>query len=141
MLKKLILILVTILLLSPLTGCVSTSEYQELQNENLELTEQLTDLNEIYPPRRFTDVVELETWLQKTPNSPESVDAILWFQHALEIQKLAAGDGFIISAYLEGPDEEGYYSVYCEAILQDHSLYIWDPDTDDIYYWGDVRDF
>lgn len=167
MIKKGLLSGLIFMLITGCIGCVPLSKYDELQARYASLQQDLSekaatiseleagceslrqDLNEretalseledICPPKRFESEKELEDWLIAHPTPPESSDAVQWFRHAREVQNDAAEDGYIISAYLIGPDEDGQYQAYCEAVLQDHSLYMWDPETDEIYFWGDVR--
>ena len=116
-------------------------ELAELKDESTSLQEKLTVLESKYPPRLFKDTSELEGWLAKQPDPVRAANAGQLYKHARDLQKAAAEDGYIISAVIDGPDEEGYYYVWCSAVLADHSYYQWDPDTDEIYFGGDVRYF
>jgi len=127
----------------PLLGCVgvSQSEFEALQSEYEAVNQDLTEIKEVYPPKNFPDAGALETWLSEQQNPPKAADAGLWYKHARDLQESAARDGYMISACISGPDDEGYYYVWCVAVLKDNSYYEWDPDTDEIYFLGDVRYF
>jgi len=112
----------------------ATAELEQVRGE-------LQELQAKYPPRRFSSAEELETWLNKQPSSPKGSDAILWFKHALRLQEAAARDGYIISAYLVPAEQDGYWIVYCEAILENGDTWIWDPDTRELYYIGNSNQF
>ena len=118
-----------------LAGCgVSKSEYETLQEE-------LADIQEVYPPRYFSSGVELQNWLAEDNISDRhSTDAVLWYANALELQERALRDGYIINAYI-WDNLDGTYTVFCDAVTEDNSLYWWDPETDDIYYELDVKHF
>lgn len=126
-----------ILVILPLSACGCVSEEDERDG----LQDKLRALESQYPPRLFKDASELEFWLAEQPNPPKAKDAVILFKHARDLQKAAAEDGYIISASIDGPDEEGYYYVWCSAVLADHSYYQWDPDTDELYFGMDVRYF
>jgi len=168
-LYKCIAVGITILILGlSLAGCAPSSRYEALQEENISLetnleatqseladlqasyneleTEkeivagELAEIKEVYPPQRFSDAEALEAWLAGQPNGPVSTDAILWLSHGLQLQRAALEDGYIINVELITEDDI-YYSVYCTAVLEDNSYYGWDPETDDIYYYLNVKQF
>ena len=132
-----------------LAGCVSKSEYEALQADyndlkaNYETVEaELAQIKEVYPAKNFRDGDALEAWLQKELNPPTTTDAIRWYAHGLQLQERALEDGYIISVILLDREGKGLlYEVFCYAVLEDGSLYWWDPETDDIYYWLDVKHF
>jgi hypothetical protein len=138
-----------------MTGCVAQGDYQnleaqynalqtELNSTQAELSSTQAELAELqakYPPRLFEDSAELEAWLAGQPTPPEATDAVLWYEHARQLQKAAVEDGYIISADYIGPDSDGLYTIWCSAVLQDNSYYYWDPDTDSLYYGMDVKHF
>ena len=102
---------------------------------------ELEYLQDRYPPKLFKDSSELETWLAGQPDPPKAVDAVLWYRHALDLQAAAVKDGYLISAVITDEDKDGLYLVWCSACLKDGSLYLWDPETDDLHYWLDYRHF
>ena len=152
-----------------LAGCVPKSEYEALQAEHATLmqentslkgklaeaqsdltnaqadyeaaSKELAEIKQVYPLKYFPDANALAKWLSTQPEYPEASDTILWYQHALELQKAAARDGYIISAFLLDRAASGKYEVFCYAVLEDNSLYWWDPDVAEIRYWLDVNSF
>lgn len=102
---------------------------------------ELAEIQEVYPPGYFSSATELQNWLATDDISDRSsVDAVLWYANAQELQKRALEDGYIINAYI-WDNLDGTYNVYCDAVTEDNSLYWWDPETDDIYYALDVQHF
>lgn len=128
-----------------------TNVRAELASTKIELTNtkaklvstqaELAAIEELFPPRYFEDVTELDLWInsQPKPNS-ESSDAVQWLDRALGQQKVALNDGYIINVELWDTGS-GYYYVDCTAMLQDGSYYFWDPDTNEIGYMLDYRHF
>ncbi|MHA1874014.1 MAG: hypothetical protein ACTSVB_07860 [Candidatus Heimdallarchaeaceae archaeon] len=100
-------------------------------------TEQSQDL------RYFKDGVELQLWLdQDNISDRNSSDAVIWYASALELQKRAIKDGYIINAYIfEDTENPEYFTVYCDAVTEDNSLYWWDPETDEVYYEMNIKYF
>ena len=120
----------------PLAGCmgVSQAEYDAVKQE-------LAEIKEVYPPRYFSSGTELQSWLAEDNISDRSsADAVVWYANAQELQKRALEDGYIINAFM-WDNLDGTYSIYCDAVTEDDSLYWWDPETDDIYYELDVKHF
>jgi hypothetical protein len=102
---------------------------------------ELAEIEEVYPPGYFASATELQNWLATDDISDRSsTDAVLWYASAQELQERALEDGYIINAYI-WDNLDGTYSVYCDAVTEDNSLYWWDPETDDIYYALDVKHF
>ena len=116
----------------------------ELASTEADLTSteaELAEIQEVYPPGYFSSATELQNWLAADDISDRSsVDAVLWYANAQELQKRALEDGYIINAYI-WDNLDGTYNVYCDAVTEDNSLYWWDPETDDIYYALDVKHF
>ena len=160
-------IVMLLLILVAISGCVSKTEYDTLAGKYAELKEvhealsaeysseinklkldyssvqtELDILKETCPPKRFADMNELEAWLLEQPTPSKSNNANSWYAHARQIQEAGLKDGYIIDAVIV-PDyvDESKYVVNCYAVTEDHSLYWWDPETDEIYFWLDVRGF
>jgi len=116
----------------------------ELMSTEAELASteaELTEIKEVYPPRYFPSGTELQNWLADDNMSDRSsTDAGVWYANARELQQRALEDGYIISAGMFD-NLDGTFSVWCSAVMEDDSLYWWDPDTDDITYWLDVIHF
>ena len=87
--------------------------------------------------------MELQLWLnQDNISDRNSSDAVLWYASALELQKRAIKDGYIINAYIfQDADNPEYFTVYCDAVTEDNSLYWWDPETDEVYYEMNIKHF
>jgi len=146
----------------PLTGCtgVPSSDYEALQAEYATLvdentsfssalqqaqsdltnkqadydavSQELTEIKEVYPPTDFSSLTELEDWLVENDVSERPVTdyASGWYRKALEIQEDALKDGYIVSAdydYDEGTDD---YAMFCITII-DGDIWYWDPETDE----------
>ena len=112
-----------------------------LEEDIVALEQELESLQAKYPPRAFESISELETWLLAQPNYPASVDALLWYKRGRELQLNAARDGFMISVTCIDVRESGLYNVWCTAVLEDGSIYWWDPETDNLYYFFDASHF
>jgi len=133
----------------PENNFASTTQQLQLKEAELEaITEklhsaesELQDISSRCPPRFFNDITELDKWIDTQPKpTNESSDAVQWLDRALEQQKAALNDGYIINVEL-WTDDAIYYSIDCAAMLQDGSYYWWDPDINEIYYWLDYRHF
>ena len=91
-----------------LAGCgVPESEYEALQADYDALkadydaaSGELAQIREVYPPRDWSSLTELEEWLQANDVSerPTTEYGDQWFRKALEIQEDALKDGYIVSA-------------------------------------------
>ena len=134
------LLLLTAVLLG---GCgVAQTDYDKLSDDYEAAKEELAQMKELYPPRDFSSLRELEDWLRANDVSerPVSEFADEWYRKALEIQEDAAKDGYIISVdYDVFEDDE--VTVWCVAIVNG-SLFLWDPETDDIEeddFFGTVK--
>jgi len=115
------------------------SEKESLQDKYNQLNTQLSDtkadlaeIKDVYPPRDFSALIELQDWLLGNDVSEKPVTTFLegWYSRALEIQEDALKDGYVISVDYDGPDEEGGYSVFCVTIINGYIWY-WDPETDE----------
>jgi outer membrane murein-binding lipoprotein Lpp len=101
------------------------ANYQAASNE-------LADLNAVYPPKEFASRSELEDWLQENEVSEESVTMYTedWYGRALELQEDALADGYIVS--VDSDYDAGTYYVWCTTVING-DIYFWDPETDDVY--------
>ena len=109
-----------------------------MKADKVALEAKLSKLTSKYPPRLFRDVSELKDWLATQPNPAPTLDAALWYKHGRELQMAAAKDGYIISVMCMDFDRDGLFTVGCLAVLQDGSLYAWDPETDRVFYVDNV---
>jgi outer membrane murein-binding lipoprotein Lpp len=113
------------------------SEKNSLQAQYATVSNDLTEIQQVYPPRNFSSRRELEDWLlaNDVSEKPVTPDVEAWIGRALEVQEDALADGYVVSMDYDGPDEEGYYWVFCTTVING-SIYYWDPETDEI--WQDT---
>ncbi len=96
------------------------------------LNEELTEIKEVYPPRDFSSLSELQDWLLANDVSerPLTEYAEGWYSKALDIQEDALKDGYIVSADYDYYEEEDLYDVWCVTIIAG-DIWAWDPETDE----------
>jgi len=160
--KWLLIGLVVSLAIVPLAGCVgvSKSEFEALQAEHATLVdensslkaqlqevhsdltnvqgnydavnEELSEIKEVYPPRDFSSLSELQGWLYANDVSelPVTEYAEGWYSKALDIQENALEDGYIVSVDYDYDEVEDSYGVWCATII-DGDIWFWDPETDE----------
>jgi hypothetical protein len=120
----------------PLAGCtgVSQSEYDALQADYDDVSSELAEIKEVYPPRDFSSLSELQDWLYENDVSekPVTTTADRWYSKALEIQEDALNDGYVVSADYDYDQETDLYMVYCVTIING-DIWYWDPETDEPY--------
>jgi len=111
----------------PLAGCIGVS-----QSEYEAVSEELAEIKEVYPPRDFSSLSELQDWLDANDVSekPATTYARGWFGKALEIQEDALKDGYIVSADYDYFEETDEYAIFCVTII-DGDIWYWDPETDE----------
>ncbi len=110
------------------------TDYTTLDTGHKAVQQELAQIREVYPPRYFSSVTELQNWLAGDDISDRaSDDAVLVYQSALELQKRALQDGYIINANITTTGTTpAYYTIYCSAVTEEDSLYTWVPETDDV---------
>jgi hypothetical protein len=118
-------------------------DYELLQADYDALSAELAQLQEVYPPRDFTSVEELEAWLAANDVSEEPITdyAGPWYMKALAIQEAALMDGYLIFPDYDYNPDTSRFLVYCVTII-DGDIWYWDPETDTInadYRLGKVR--
>ncbi|MBA7672740.1 hypothetical protein ES703_80927 [subsurface metagenome] len=134
-----------------LVGCgVSISEYEALQadydelNANYAAVEaELAEIKEVYPPRDFSSLSELQDWLLQNDVSERALatTAERWYSKALEIQEDALIDGYMVSADYDYDPETDLFYIFCVTIING-DIWYWDPETDEPYqehYLGKVK--
>jgi hypothetical protein len=120
-----------------LSGCgISKAEYEALEAE-------LNGIKEVYPPRDFDSLSELENWLSNNDISEEPITEYAddWFRKALRIQEDAFEDGYIISADYDLWEDGETASVWCTAIVRGR-VFFWNPETDEVteeMFFGTVK--
>jgi len=119
-------------------------DYDLLDTSHEAIKEEVAQIEGAYPPRYFSSATELRDWLAQDDISDRaSVDAVLVYESALELQRRALRDGYIINANITTVGmTPTTYNIYCTAVTEDNSLYHWNAETDNISYWlVDIRDF
>jgi hypothetical protein len=111
----------------PLTGCMGIP-----QSEFEAVSQELAEIKEVYPPRDFSSLSELQDWLLANDVSerPPTEYAEGWYSKALDIQEDALGDGYIISVDYDYDEVEDLFGVWCVTII-DGDIWLWDPETDE----------
>ena len=140
---------VVCLALVSLAGCgVSTSEYETLQTDYDELNAnyaavgaELAEIKEVYPPRDFSSLSQLQDWLlaNDVSEKPTTTYADDWYGRALELQEDALEDGYVVSADYDATEEGA--AVWCTTIINGRIFY-WDPETNEVfeeYAFGTVK--
>ncbi len=108
-------------------------EKDAVQAQYAAVNDELAAIREVYPPRDFSSLLELEDWLlaNDVSDKPVTSTAEAWIGRALEVQEDALADGYVVSVDYDGPDAQGFYSVFCTTIINGN-IYYWDPETDDV---------
>ncbi len=110
------------------------ADYDALNTDYEAVNEELTGIKEVYPPRDFSSLSELQDWLlandvSEKPVTPNAED---WYGRAIEVQEDALRDGYIVSVdydYFEDTDD---YFIWCITII-DGDIWYWDPETDEAF--------
>ena len=110
------------------------ADYDELNANYVTTKNELAEIKEVYPPKDFSSLSELNDWLLKNDVSekPDTTYAEDWYGRALEIQEDAVRDGYIVSADYDYDPVEEMFSVWCVAIINGRVFY-WDPETDTVF--------
>ena len=109
------------------------ADLNQLQTDYNAVNSELADIKKVYPPRDFSSVEELTTWLKSnevseiiTPGYFEAEERYSW---ALKVQEDALKDGYIISVDFDVP-----IYVACVAII-DGDFWWWYPETDELQHY------
>ena len=122
-----------------LSGCGAGADYAKLEDDYAAVkadyeaaSKELAEIKQVYPPRDFTSISELEDWLAENDMSERAVTeyADAWYRKALQVQEDALKDGYIVSADYDYYEVDDTYDVYCVAII-DGDIWYWDPETDE----------
>ena len=94
-------------------------DYGQLEASYLTVSQKLSNIKEAYKPRPFPSVDELRAWLISNDVSerPKREYLLTAYLDALDIQKDAFADGYLVSAVVESLGEEGV-DVYCQAYVE-----------------------
>jgi len=119
------------------------AEYEALQSFREELVTELNDIKEVYPPRDFSSLRELQDWLlaNDVSEKPVTTYAEDWYGRALELQEDALRDGYLVSVDYDYNPETDAYLVYCTTVINGR-IFFWDPETDEVleeYALGTVK--
>ena len=126
-----------------LAGCgVPQADYDELNAEYGAVEAELAEIKEVYPPRDFSSLRELQDWLRANDVSerPASTTAEHLYSKALEIQENALEDGYIVSADIDYDSETELFYVACVTII-DGDIWAWDPETDEPINFSQMVNF
>lgn len=106
-------------------------ENASLEQENSSLQNSLDEINEVFPPREFSSLYELQQWLYSNDISDRPVTTTVndWHTVALDLQKDALNDGYIVSVDYDYYADFNAYGVWCTTVINGES-YFWDPETD-----------
>lgn len=122
------------------------ADYDTLKADNEKLkgnyetaTKELAQIKEVYPPRDFSSLKELQDWLLANDVSerPAATTAEGLYSKALEIQEDALKDGYIISAWIDYYAETQMFYVNCTAVA-DGYVWMWSPETDEPLNFSDA---
>lgn len=107
-------------------------DYDTLNADYEAIDEELAEIKEVYPPRDFSSLSELQDWLVENDVSERSLAQFSEgiYSKALEIQEDALKDGYIVSAAIDYDEVVGVYYIFCATII-DGDIWVWDPETDE----------
>lgn len=103
---------------------------------------ELAGIKEVYPPRDFSSLSELQDWLLANDVSerPVATTAENKYSKALEIQEDALKDGYIVSVDLDYEPQTELYYIACATII-DGDIWAWNPETDEPVNVSPVLEF
>lgn len=105
-------------------------------------SQELADIQAVYPPREFSSISELDSWLAQNGISELTDTASVeeWYAKALQLQQDALADGFLISVDIDYDPTTDSYSVWCVAII-DSDIWYWDPELDNTYFYFSIAPY
>ena len=115
------------------------ADYDKLNADYEATKKELDEIKELYPPRDFSSLRELQDWLLANDVSerPAATTAEGLYSKALEIQEDALEDGYIISAWIDYYAETQMFYVNCTAVA-DGYVWMWSPETDEPINFSDA---
>ena len=107
-------------------------DYDELNDDYGAVEAELAEIKEVFPPKDFSSLSELEEWLLENDVSekPDTTYADDWYGRALEVQGDALKDGYVVSADYDATEEEA--TVWCTTVINGRIFY-WDPEDDEVF--------
>ena len=119
------------------------ADYDTLNTDYEAVSQELADIERVYPPRDFSSVLELRNWLQlnDVSDQPPTPDVSSWYSKALQIQEDALRNGYIISVDFDYDPETDSFYVFCVTIING-DIWFWDPETDEPFQYtgfGNVK--
>lgn len=118
------------------------ADYDKLSDENSTVKQELAEIKEVYPPRDFSSLKELQDWLlaNDISNRPSSTTAESLYSKALTLQEDALKDGYIISVDIDSGERLDEYSIACVTII-DGDIWAWDPEDDEPINFSQLAEF
>jgi len=118
------------------------SKYDKLNADYEATKKELAEIKELYPPRDFSSLKELQDWLVANDVSerPAATTAEGLYSKALEIQEDALRDGYIVSVDLDAGEEAGVWYIACVTIING-DIWAWGPETDEPINVSPMLDF
>ena len=121
---------------------LSRNQYGNLQADYEAISQQMTDIQAVFPPGEFASFAELQAWLDANPISENPTTTYAaWYANALQLQQDALMDGYIISVDFDYDSLEDLIYINCQTVI-DGWIWYWDPETDNIIqyeYFGPVN--
>ncbi len=96
------------------------ADYDNLNMSYFTMSQELSALNKVNPPRYFSSTDELREWLtwDETSERPARESIVDEYFDAIDIQKNALEDGYLISSVFEYRAEEDSVAVYSQAYIE-----------------------
>ena len=104
---------------------------EEANNEIIELTNDLEVAQTVTELKYFINKNAIQDWLDTVPKLGVSIDVEEWYQFALYYQQKALEIGYLVS--VGSWEAEDGFTVWCEVITEDGSVYFFDPDNCELY--------
>ena len=95
------------------------AKHDELNANYEAASKELAEIKEVYPPRDFSSLKELQDWLlaNEVSERPAATTAENWYSKALEIQEDALKDGYIVSVDVDPGEKAGEWYVACVTVI------------------------
>ena len=108
------------------------ADYDELNADYDDASQQLADIQEVYPPGDFASPTELQAWLNSNTVSilPPPTTYEDWYGRALQVQEDALKDGYIVSVDIDYYPDEDAFEIVCVTVIGGY-LWVWYPETDE----------